>query len=99
MFRDSSNGIEEYITCVTGFINKCIDDVVSTVTVYTFPNQKPWITGNIRTELKARAAAFKELIRNPAMPSNKQSNRQSVNTGLRINRTTPALTLVGCGRV
>ena len=50
-------GIEEYIT---GFINKCIDDVVPTATRRTLPNQKPWITGNIRTKLKARAAAFKE---------------------------------------
>ena len=24
MFRDSSDGIEEYTTSVTGFINKCI---------------------------------------------------------------------------
>ncbi|KAM9422393.1 vacuolar protein sorting-associated protein 33B-like isoform 1-T2 [Salvelinus alpinus] len=28
MFRDSSNGIEEYTTSVIGFINKCIDNVV-----------------------------------------------------------------------
>jgi hypothetical protein len=60
MFRDSSNGIEEYTTLVIGFINKCIDDVVPTVTIQTYPNQKPWITGNIHTEIKARAAAFKE---------------------------------------
>ena len=26
MFRDSSNGIEEYTTSVIDFINKCIDD-------------------------------------------------------------------------
>ena len=60
MFRVSSDGIEEHTTSVTGFINKCIDDVVPTVTVRTYPNQKPWITGNISTELKARAAVFKE---------------------------------------
>ena len=30
------------------------------ITVRTYPNQKPWIRGNIRIELKARAAAFKE---------------------------------------
>ena len=59
MFRDSSNGIEEYTTSVIDFINKCIDDVIPTVTVRTYPNQKLWITGNIRIELKARAAAFK----------------------------------------
>ena len=52
MFRDLSNGIEEYTPSVTGFINKCIDDDVPKVTVCTFPNQKPWITGNIRTELR-----------------------------------------------
>ena len=60
MLRESSNSIEEYTTSVIGFINKCIDDVIPTVTVRTYPNQKPWITGNIRVELKARAAAFKE---------------------------------------
>jgi hypothetical protein len=54
MFWDSSNGIEEYITSVIGVINKCFDDVVPTVTVRTYPNQKPWITGSIRTELNAK---------------------------------------------
>ena len=38
MFRDSSDGIEEYTTSVTGFINKCIEDFVPTVTVRTYPN-------------------------------------------------------------
>ena len=38
--RDFSNGIEEYTTSVIGFINKCIDDIVPTVTVRTYPNQK-----------------------------------------------------------
>jgi hypothetical protein len=65
MFWDSSRGLEEFTTSVTGFINKCIDYVAPTVTVRTYPNQKPWITGNIRTELKARAAAFKERDSNP----------------------------------
>ena len=65
MFQDSSDGIEEYTTSVIGFINKCIDDVVPTVTVCTYHNQKPWITGSIHTELKADAAAFKEWDSNP----------------------------------
>lgn len=65
MFWDSSYGIEEYTTSVIGFINKCIDDVVPTVTVRTYPNQKLWITGNILTELKGRAATFMERDSNP----------------------------------
>ena len=65
MFRDSNIGIVKYTTSVTGFINKYIDDIVPTVTVRTYPNQKPWITGNIRIELKDRAVAFKEQDFNP----------------------------------
>ena len=41
MLWDSSNGIEEYTTTVIGFINKCIANIIPTVTVRTFPNQKP----------------------------------------------------------
>ena len=62
MFRDSSDGIEKYTASV---INKCINDVISTVIVHSYPNQKPWITGKIRTELKGRGAAFKEQDSNP----------------------------------
>ena len=75
MFRDSSDGIEEYTTSFTGFISKCIDDIVPTVTVRTYPNQKPWFTSNIRNELKARAllprsrTLIRMLIRNFATPS------------------------------
>jgi hypothetical protein len=35
MFRESSDGFEEYTTSVMGFNNKCIDDIVPTVTVHT----------------------------------------------------------------
>uniref|UniRef100_A0A4W5PUH1 Rho related BTB domain containing 1 n=1 Tax=Hucho hucho TaxID=62062 RepID=A0A4W5PUH1_9TELE len=92
---------EEFNTSATGFINKCIDEVIPTVTVRTYPNQKPWITGNMHTELKARAAAFME--RDTNLDAYKKSryepsNRQSVNRGLKSNPTTPALTVVGCGR-
>jgi hypothetical protein len=59
-FASTSNGIGEYTTSVIIFINKCIDEVIPTVAVRTYPNQKPRITGNIRIELKARAATFKE---------------------------------------
>jgi hypothetical protein len=65
MFRGCSGGNEDYTTSVIGFITKGIDDVVPTVTVRTYPNQQPWITGNIRTKPKARAAAFNERDFNP----------------------------------
>jgi hypothetical protein len=86
--RDSSDGIVEYTTSVTGFIDKLIDDVVPTVTVSTYSNQKPWITGNIHTELKTVELPLSRsgtltgtLIRNPAMPSDEPKNKQSIITG------------------
>ena len=35
MFQNSSDGIEEYTTSVTGFIDKCIEDVVHPAMVHT----------------------------------------------------------------
>ena len=87
MFRDISNGIEEYTTLVIGFINKCIDDVDPTVTVRTFPNQKKWITGNIH-KLKARAAAFKEWDTNPdAYKKSRYALRRSIKQAKRQHRS------------
>ena len=54
MFRIASdNNIDECPDSVSEIISKCVGDVVPTVTIKTFPNQKPWIDGSIRTKLKA----------------------------------------------
>ena len=86
MFRVASdNNIDVCADSVSMFIRKCIGDVVPTVTIKTFPNQKLWIDGSIRAKLKARTTAFNhgkatgnltEYIL--AIPSAMQSNKQSV---------------------
>ena len=87
-FQDSSDCIEDYTTSVTGFINKCIDDIVPTVTVRTYPNQKPWITGSIRTELKARDAAFNERDSNPkAYKKSRYALLRTIKQAKRLYRT------------
>ena len=59
MFRVAcGNYLDEYTETVTEFIRKCIGDVVPTVTIKNYPNQKPWIDGNIRAKLKAWNTAF-----------------------------------------
>ena len=50
----SDNNIDVYADSVSKFISKCVGDVVPTVTIKTFPNQKLWIDGSIRTKLKVR---------------------------------------------
>jgi hypothetical protein len=73
----------EITTSVTGFINKCVDNAVPTLTVHTFPNQKPRITGNIHTELKLplsrRGTLTRTVRRNLATPSkNHQTGKVSI---------------------
>jgi hypothetical protein len=88
MFLVLSDDIEEFTTSATGSFNKWIDNVVPTVTVRTYPNQKPWITGNIRTELKVRASAVKERDANPdAYKKSRYDLRRAIKQAKRQYRT------------
>ena len=49
----SENNIDVYTATVTEFIRKWKGDVVPTVTIKTYPNQRPWIDVSIRAKLKA----------------------------------------------
>lgn len=59
MFCVAADGdIDKYTDSVSAYISKCIDDVVPRVSVRTFPNQKPWVNGNVRAKLRARSSAY-----------------------------------------
>ena len=58
--------------------------------VRTYPNQKPLITGNIRTELKARVDTFKERDINPDTYKKSRYDYEVVRVG---NNTSATLTL------
>ncbi|KAI4879859.1 hypothetical protein NFI96_004004 [Prochilodus magdalenae] len=55
---DSIN-LGKYTESVTGYISKCIDDVTASKVITTHPNQKPWMTAEVRVLLGARDKAFK----------------------------------------
>ncbi|CDQ67520.1 unnamed protein product [Oncorhynchus mykiss] len=58
------------------------------------PTQSPVSSiSALPTSSQQSRTLIRTLIINLAMPSDEPSNRQSVNTGLRLNPTTPALTL------
>uniref|UniRef100_A0A1A8ATP4 Reverse transcriptase domain-containing protein n=1 Tax=Nothobranchius furzeri TaxID=105023 RepID=A0A1A8ATP4_NOTFU len=64
MFREAatygdSTDLEEYTSSVSSYISKCIDDVTVSKTIISRPNQKPWITAEVRTLLRTRDSAFK----------------------------------------
>ncbi|KAK1786835.1 hypothetical protein P4O66_017219, partial [Electrophorus voltai] len=51
--------LEKYTASVTGYISKCIDDVTVSKTITTHPNQKPWMTAEVRMLLRTRDSAFR----------------------------------------
>ncbi|KAI4901873.1 hypothetical protein NFI96_006975 [Prochilodus magdalenae] len=59
-YPQATTDLEEYTSSVTSYISKCIDDVTVSKTIATRPNQKPWMTAEVRALLKARDSAFKE---------------------------------------
>ncbi len=103
MFRAASDDdIQAYSDSVTCFIRKCVEDVVPTKTILTYPNQKPWINSDVRAALSARTSAFKSgnfddrkkpvtISENPSKPPN-----DNIKTKLK-NNSTPT-TQEACGR-
>ena len=59
IIKDSASDLNEYVESVMGYINFCVDSCIPTMTVQSYPNQKPWLNRNIRYKLKARTIPFK----------------------------------------
>ena len=59
ILEESSVSIQNYAEYVTGYISTCVDNIVPTIQVKKFPNQKPWINSRVQRMLRARSTAFK----------------------------------------
>lgn len=89
--------LEEFASSVTGYISKCVDDMTTTRTTTTHPNQKPWLNGEVRSLLRAQDFAFRseEASANPAVGI----KRAKAEYALKIRVTSPPMILGACGRV
>ncbi|KAK3542802.1 hypothetical protein QTP70_003006 [Hemibagrus guttatus] len=64
MFREAATkgdsiNLEVYMTSVTSYISKCIDDVTVSKAIITRSDQKPWMTAKVHALLKSRDYAFR----------------------------------------
>ncbi|KAK2921577.1 hypothetical protein Q8A73_001062 [Channa argus] len=57
--EDSSISVQDYAEYVTGYISTCVDNIVPTILIRKFPNQKPWINSQVRQMLRTRSLAFR----------------------------------------
>ncbi len=62
MFRASSSDVSEFTDVAVSFVNTLTEQATETITVRTFPNQKPWVDRSIRDAVNKRTAAYNEGI-------------------------------------
>lgn len=51
--------IDGLTECITDYINFCVDYTVPTRTVKCYPNNKPWVTKDIKALLNKKKRAFR----------------------------------------
>ncbi len=62
MFRASSSDVSEFTDVAVSFVNTLTEQATETITVRTFPNQKPWVDRAIRDAVNKRTAAYNEAL-------------------------------------
>ncbi len=62
MFMASSSDVSEFTEVAVSFVNTLTEQATETITVRTFPNQKPWVDRSIRDAVNKRTAAYNEAL-------------------------------------
>lgn len=59
IFRDAATNaglvnLEQYASAITSYINKCVEDVITTRTIIIHSTQKPWLNAAVRYLLRGQ---------------------------------------------
>ncbi len=73
MFRASSSDVSEFTDVAVSFVNTLTEQATETITVRTFPNQKPWVDRTIRDAVNKCTAAYNEALLSGNMSEYKAS--------------------------
>ncbi len=73
MFRSSSSDVSEFTDVAVSFVNTLTEQATETITVRTFPNQKPWVDRTIRDAVNKRTAAYNKALLSGNMSEYKAS--------------------------
>ncbi len=73
MLRASSSDVSEFTDVALSFVNTLTEQATETITVRTFPNQKPWVDRTIRAAVNKCTAACNEAILSGNMSEYKAS--------------------------
>ena len=60
VFQDACASLNELTETVTDYVNFCMDCCVPEKTISVFPNNKPWVTKEVRTKVKGRHQVLRQ---------------------------------------
>ncbi len=107
MFRASSSDVSEFTDVAVSFVNTLTEQATETITVRTFPNQKPWVDRTIRDAVNKRTAAYNEALLSGNMCEYKAAClcsqtsckcRPNIDTKRELSLIFSSMTLDACGR-
>ena len=58
-FYDSCSSVSDLVDTVTDYMNFCVDTILPKKCVKIYPNEKPWVTKEVKKLLKAKQHAFR----------------------------------------
>ncbi len=73
MFGANSSDVSEFTDVALSFVNTLTEQATETITVRTFPNQKPWVDRTIRAAVNKHTAAYNETLLSEYMSEYKAS--------------------------
>ncbi|KAI4873724.1 hypothetical protein NFI96_000464 [Prochilodus magdalenae] len=59
LYEPHGEDIDRLTECITDYINFCVDSTVPTRTVKCYPNNKPWVTKDVKALLNKKKRAFR----------------------------------------
>ena len=72
--------LDEQVETITAYVRFCVDMLIPTQVVKTYPNNKPWVTKGIADVLKRRQEAFRGVARRMRSDCRRRPGRKSCKT-------------------
>ncbi len=57
-FFDATDDIDELSDAVSSYISFCVDSIIPTKNVVIFPNNKPWVTKELKSTINRKTQIF-----------------------------------------
>ena len=62
MFYDSSSDLNEFVDVISSYVTHCVDMLIPTKQITVFPNNKPWVTKDLKDVLNKKKPSVFSMV-------------------------------------